>query len=410
MIEAKNEIQNHEDANTSHAGWHISMDLFYLVSCAVHGTAPDSKRIKRMNLTGLFRVARFHLLSAITYMALESAGVFATDSPYLSEDNAKQLAKDWKEKKDKAIRKNLLLDTERRELFSIMEQKGIWYMPLKGIILKDLYPKTGMRQMADNDILFDSKYQWKLKALMESRGFKTISVGKGNHDVYEKKPIYNYEMHTSLYGKGHDEDWVTYYSDVKERLIQDTDSQYGYHFSDEDFYVYIITHAYKHYNGSGTGIRSLLDIYVDLMRKETSLNWDYVHGELNKLHVSEFEADSRELAKKLFSQELCTLTANEEKLLRFYLGSGTYGTLKNRIEKKMHEYQPDGKEIQAETKKIYLMKRLLPDEEYYHNYAPFAYQHKWFRPVFVVYRTARGILRNGSKICREVRMVIKIKK
>ena len=30
-------------------------------------------------------------------------------------------------------------------------------------------------------------------------------------------------------------------------------SRYGYHFSDEDFYLYMLAHEYKHFSGSGTG-------------------------------------------------------------------------------------------------------------------------------------------------------------
>lgn len=32
-------------------------------------------------------------------------------------------------------------------------------MPLKGILLKEMYPKIGMLQMADNDILYDKQYR-----------------------------------------------------------------------------------------------------------------------------------------------------------------------------------------------------------------------------------------------------------
>ena len=44
-----------------------------------------------------------------------------------------------------------------------------------------------------------------------------------------------------------------YYQDVKSHLILDEGSRYGYHFSDEDFYLYMLAHEYKHFSGSGTG-------------------------------------------------------------------------------------------------------------------------------------------------------------
>lgn len=66
-----------------------------------------------------------------------------------------ELLTKWKQTRDMAIRKNAMLDLSRESLFAYFEEQGIWYMPLKGSILKDMYPRLGMRQMADNDILID---------------------------------------------------------------------------------------------------------------------------------------------------------------------------------------------------------------------------------------------------------------
>lgn len=93
------------------------------------------------------------------------------------------------------MRKRGLMDAEMRTVFAQLEEAGIWYVPLKGSVLKEYYPEYGMRQMADCDVLFD-----------KSRA-----------------------------------------EDVKKRLIPDEGKKYGRHFSTEDFYVYVTAHAYKHY-------------------------------------------------------------------------------------------------------------------------------------------------------------------
>ncbi|SHK65955.1 nucleotidyltransferase domain-containing protein [Hespellia stercorisuis] len=375
-------------------------DLLYLISSVLNDITPKPQRIEQMDLRMIYKVARYHTLAAITCMALESADAFRQCTDV-------ELVRKWKECKEKAIRKNLLLDAERQNICGFMEQEHIWYMPLKGVVLKEFYPRLGMRQMADNDILFDSRFQNEVCQWMIQHGYKAIMVGKGNHDVYEKEPVYNFEMHTSLYGKGHNEDWVHYYQDVKERLIQDRENQYGYHFTDEDFYIYIITHAYKHYNGSGTGIRSLLDIAVYLRKKESSLDWKYISDELKKLQVAEFEQNSRNLAEKVFSKEQYNLTEEETGLLHYFLGAGTYGTMANRVEKKLREYQPDDELIKGVTKRRYIRQRLFPDESFYQDFVPFAYRHKWFRPFYLVYRAIRGVLRKRKMIARELKIIMK---
>lgn len=67
-------------------------------------------------------------------------------------------------------------------------------MPLKGSILKDWYPKFGMREMADNDILFDASKRKEVKAIFQGRGYTVKEYDKSNHDAYEKPPIYNFEI------------------------------------------------------------------------------------------------------------------------------------------------------------------------------------------------------------------------
>lgn len=363
--------------------------FLYLLMCGVEGKPPSSELLREMNMEDVYQISVYHTLSAMTYMILEKGQDILEGEVF----------KNWKKEKDKAIRKNILLDRERERIFAFMEEQGIWHMPLKGIILKEMYPAFGMRQMADNDILYDSNFQKPLCIWMKEQGYKVISCGRGNHDVYEKKPVYNYEMHTALYGGEHNPVWMTYYENIKEKLIADKKKKYSFHFTDEDFYIYIITHIYKHFAGSGTGIRSLLDVYIYLQAKEAIMNWDYINEELKKVQVSDFEGKVRHLSQKVFSKELQKLTKKEEELLKYFLYSGTYGTLENHVQHRLDQFETD--------KKGYIIKRLVPDEEFYKNYVPFVYQHKWSRPFFIIFRLVRGLFRKDRRIMKEIKALKK---
>ena len=166
-----------------------AMDVVYLAACAVNDIVPDAERVRVMELPHLYQVANRHLLTGITAMTLESAGV---------KDSA------FTQLKGKAIRKVVAFDMERTAILQQLEEAGIWYMPLKGSILKELYPAIGMRQMSDNDILYDASRSEDVRRIMEGRGFTTERIGKGNHDIYYKPPVLNFEMHTALFGPGHE--------------------------------------------------------------------------------------------------------------------------------------------------------------------------------------------------------------
>ena len=154
--------------------------LIYLIRCVLNDKIPTQEKIEKMDLSQIYSVAKAHSLTAIAAYALERAGI--RDERFRQE-------------KGKAIRKNITMDIEREKVLSELEKLGIWYMPLKGIILQNFYPMVGMRQMCDNDILFDNKYRDQVHEIMTSLGFKTKSFKKDKDDIYFKPPVCNFEMH-----------------------------------------------------------------------------------------------------------------------------------------------------------------------------------------------------------------------
>lgn len=374
-------------------------DMLYLVICGINEIKPQRKMIENIDKEKLYKACRLHFLEALAGTAMKNAGI--------------PLTKEWNEAIAKAARKNILFDAERAKIISFMENEGIWHMPLKGVLLKELYPGVGMRQMSDNDILFDSRYSDKVKRFMLEQGYKASCVGKGNHDVYKKQPVYNFELHRALYGISHDNRFMKYYEDVKSRLIADEGTEYGFHFTDEDFYIYMIVHEYKHYSSSGTGLRSLLDVYVYLMAKEEKMDFSYILRECEALGIAEFEKRGRLLCKKVFSKNFAEsmtkngvseLSEEEKKMLDFYLTSGVYGTIDQLADNRLAEFQ---KETGSSSKLRYMWHRVFPDAEKIKGAYPFFGRHRWLMPMLWIYRPVHGIFNKNRRkaIMREIREI-----
>ena len=281
-------------------------DLIYLLACSVNSVVPDVERVKGMDLAALFREAKRHMLSSAVAFALESAGV----------QNAA-----FTDAQAKAVRKMAIMDAEQVQILTRFEDAGIWYLPLKGAVLKSLYPSYGMREMSDRDILVDPARMADVRTIMEELGFTTEEYGKRHHDCYIKPPVSNFEIHHHLFRVLQGEQINDYYADVKSRLLKDEGNAFGWHFSPEDFYVHMTVHEYKHYVGGGTGLRSLLDTYVYL--KNVNLNMAYVTAEAEKLGIAPFERENRKLAQALFGGG--ALTEAKQNMLHRFIRSGTYG-------------------------------------------------------------------------------------
>lgn len=363
--------------------------LIYLMACSLQGTKPEEALLANIDMEALLRLAKAHSVSAMVCMALEQTDAF--------QHTAETTRLKWLDAKNKAVRKNMLLDAERHQLEKEFAEHGIWYMPLKGSILKDWYPKFGMREMADNDILFDPAGRKQVREIFQNRSYKTVSFRKGNHDVYEKAPIYNFEMHVSLFN-GTYKELTEQYENVKERLLPVDGTAYQFAFTPEDFYVFVLAHAHKHYSHSGTGVRTLADIYIMNQKLGGTMNWEYVDSELRGLGIFSYERESRELAQKLFGiAELPTkanLSEAEQQMLAYYLGASTYGTIENRTLNQMQKLQPDGGAITAHTKRKYLLSRIFPGREWCKACAPTVYKYPVLLPFFWVWRLAvKGVKR-----------------
>ena len=288
----------------------VNTDLIYLCRCAVNGIAADKACVDRMDLAALYQVAQRHMLKAVVAYALAAAGV--RNPAFL-----------WA--KERAVRIAAMMDADQAKILEKLESAGIWYMPLKGAVLKDYYPAYGIREMYDRDILIDEDRAMDVRNIMQELGFSVEEYDKESHGCCRKPPVSIFEMHRRLMGPMSGKEIYSYYLDVKKLLQKDAGNDFGFHLKEEDFYVFLVVHEYKHFFNEGTGLRPLLDTYVYL--KNTDLDMNYVEAEVKKLGIESYEQMNRSLAMHLFGSG--TLTDEEKARLDYVLSFGTYGREEN---------------------------------------------------------------------------------
>lgn len=348
-------------------------DLIYLLSCAVNSASPDARRVAGMDLEKVYEEASRHMLCAAAAVGLSAAGV---------RDERFERAERH------AVLKNAMMDREQAAIFARLSAAGIWHMALKGSVLQSLYPVYGMREMADRDILIDASRAGDVRALMEERGYTARYTGPDRKDdVYVKESVGCFEMHRELFAPGRMQALRTYYRDIQTRLLGEG---WEKRFGAEDFYLYLVAHEYMHYSGDGTGLRSALDTCVCLRR--LPLDMERVVSEAKRMGLGEFEAANRSLALHLFSGE-DALTDADRELLGCLLASGPFGTMDNRVQKRLQR--------RGGNKVRYALERFFaPLNKKSGDYAlcvrafPFFYRHRLLLPLLPFYR-AFCALRSG---------------
>ena len=167
----------------------------------------------------------------------------------------------------------------------LFDEAGVDYMPLKGTILKKLYPSPEMRIMGDADILIRMEDYDRVTTVM--RSLDGIPLPESDHEYTWALPSkMAIELHKRLI-PSYNEDYYAYYGDGWRLAKPIAPGAHRHVMTNEDQLIYLFTHFAKHYRDKGAGVKYVVDFYV-FHRCYPDLDMAYLERELKKLQLWEF--------------------------------------------------------------------------------------------------------------------------
>ena len=216
---------------------------------------------------------------------------------------------------------------ELKSVCEVLEEKKIAHMPLKGSVIRALYPQPWMRTSCDIDIYVqESELDAATNAIVEKLGYR--NEGKDSHDMQMFAPSgVHLELHYDLIEDSIYPKFKKGLSKIWENAVPARESAYTYKMTDEDFYFYHIAHTAKHFRNGGCGIRP----FIDLWYLEKSLPYDREKTEnlLTECGLLKFTEVARKLVGVWFGTEEHDEISKE--MEAFVLTGGVYGALENKI-------------------------------------------------------------------------------
>lgn len=171
------------------------------------------------------------------------------------------------------------------KLTACFEEAGIDYMPLKGSVLKRLYPLPEMRVMGDCDILIRAEQIDRARDLMKEQGY-TLEEMTDHCYEYKSPDKMMIELHVKLL-PDREIDLEPYYKDGWWTARPSGQHPCHYEMRPEDHYIFQLAHFVKHFRGRGAGIKFVIDFKV-FEQAYPDMDMDYVRSELVKLGLDEF--------------------------------------------------------------------------------------------------------------------------
>ncbi len=320
---------------------------------------PDSMRDTDPGL--LFSLAEAQGLSSMAYCALHRL-----DLP------AEGLAQF--EKAHRAyVTVGAMQEVEYYRISAAFCSSGIDHMPLKGLFTRTLYPEPLMRYMGDLDILIRSEDSLRIRDVMQGMGYRCDRLLTRDDDVYSKNGIV-VELHRKLDADGLKN--PSYYDEPWRFALPACDHLFA--MKNEDGYLYTVAHAMKHFMYRGTGLKSVLDVYVYL----TGLDMDraYIREQSELMGITKFLECMERLAYETFGDE--PMSDNSSEILRFMLASGSGGSSRNMEAM----YQNDSGGGRRGNRFTHAFRMVFPQRKHMEKRSPVLKKAPYLLPVMHIWR------------------------
>ena len=212
-------------------------------------------------------------------------------------------------------------EKEAEELSGLFVKAGIKHCFLKGTKVSKFYDNPDMRFMLDMDVFIEPGKAEDAKKILLERGYEYQNFEDAKDAGYIKRPFLNFELHKELkydYDKGYD-----YYKGAFERMVI-SENGCTMNMTDEDFYVYILSHSAHHFESAGTGIRSVVDHYYLSKKLKPECDSGILQKSFEETGLTIFNAKMDELVECWFGDKPFNDAVNET--TEYIILSGVFGT------------------------------------------------------------------------------------
>jgi hypothetical protein len=342
------------------------------------------------DITELLEMARNHELLVMAVHTLKQSDHFR-DDPRLDA---------WSQAVQDSVWQGRVQHLELMNLCNRFALAQIPMMPLKGSFLKTLYPRTEYRQMCDLDLLVPEDRIPQARELLTAAGYALEEIGEFHRDIFVKLPFMEIELHSRLLPDK--EVSAKMFEGLWDRAKAPEQGNTGWRMSNEDFYVFLILHFAKHYKFRGSGIRSILDLWLFLEKYGPELDQDKLSRIFADSGLSWFRETAEALADVWFGDGIHDRETRKMELNLFCSG-GIYGSDKQYMRNHlMWVGDIDRSADKLWTKIRFLMWRIFPPLRTMRIRYPILVRKPVLLPVYWIFRIGEAIFNSGRKTWKEI--------
>lgn len=309
----------------------------------------------------LFNLSKKHDYAHVVAKVLQDNGLLTDkDSAY----------KDFQKERTLALYRYENQEHVLSQVCQALDGASVDFVPLKGAIIRQMYPDPVQRTSCDVDVLVRKEQFDKAQRVLLDLGYEK-KKNKGFHDQGFISPAgVLVELHFSVR-----EDYKAVDGLLKNAwgYAEKVDESFEYRFTDEFFVFYHVAHTAKHFLDGGCGVKPFVDLWF--IRNNLNPNEKALLKMLESAKMVKFFNAMTQLTDAWLGDG----DRNEKvaSLEKYVLSGGVYGCRENKIVL--------DKSKRGGGLRYYLKRLFMPYENLKVEY-PVLEKNKWLTPVYQVVR------------------------
>ena len=232
----------------------LTVDIFFeLVKSELLATPLDdgvAKSVTPNMMKELYMLSKKHDMTHMVAAALERHNLLGED----------EISKKMRSGLYMAVWRDELKGRELQQIYQLFEEEQIAFIPLKGAVIRDLYPEAWMRTSCDIDILVQEDEVERAKEALVSR-LNYRAETQCYHDIFLYSPTdVHLELHFHI--KEHMDNIDQLLERVWEYAHSVAEGSYQYQMIPEFLMFYLFAHMSYHFTHGGCGVRNFIDIWL----------------------------------------------------------------------------------------------------------------------------------------------------
>lgn len=302
----------------------IQEQIIDLLNASIHNTVPKLDYSKNIEWDNLINEANAHSITGLLYPALKN----------IKDNNISKEVIDKLKRYtfNEAIgQSNHIKRTA--EILSLFNENNIPVIVLKGLVVREYYPKPDLRTMCDSDVIIHKNDLEKVRKLLLEKGF--VEEEDAGHHIAFLNNSFNLEVHWTLanesFRKGQECFQERIWDDAMKIKVGGVDTL---SLSLEDLALHLCAHMASHMAISGFGVRQLADLVLLVEHKGNEIDWDEFKDKAKKSGLTQFSTGMFKVCNYLFDMEIpkqlnIKNSRNDEEIIKLVVNDiftgGVYG-------------------------------------------------------------------------------------